>query len=302
MLDVNSSLMLDMAGLVDIDPQEAWLPIVSVFGGESLFRTRYEQADEPNVIEFMIFDRENPSSIVSSISCARENARSGREQISSEMWEQINRTYLRIRRDSYADYQRAGGSEYLNRVKAAMHLFYGTAESAMPRSTAWNFFRLGQYLERADDMARLIEAKSVALLPNDGLVNPLADLVQWIAVLRSSSAFEAFRRSRRGQITGQRVLEYLLLDLEFPKSIRFCIVQAENALREICAGQDRRFGVAVSRALGRLRAELDFAVIDDIVELNLREFVVSLQDSIAQVGTLIEETFISYPVAKARVL
>lgn len=301
-LDVNTHLALDLAGFVSPDSPEFWLPLVGVSGDEDQFHSRYPIANEQNAVEFMLFDRENPSSIASSISAARENARCVRDQISSEMWEQINRLYLRIRTESFRDYDRLGASEYLNRTKSSIALFFGIVDSMMPRSTGWDFFNLGRFLERADNLSRLIEVKCLSLLPEKGSASSVADLLQWAAILRSCWAFEAFRKSRHGNITGERVIDYLVLDEMFPKSIRFSIIQAEAALRQITGESDHHYSNPAGRALGKMRADLDYATIEDVIGGGLREYMTGIQDKVAEVGALIEETFITYAVDDARIL
>ncbi len=301
-LDVNTNLVLDLAEFVSPDASEAWVPIIEVSGNEELFYKRYGEANEKNAIEFLLFDRANPSSIVSSIAAARENARCVRDQISSEMWEQINRLYLRVKNQTYADYERLGASEYLNRTKSSIALFYGIVDSMMPRTIGWDFFNLGRFLERADNLSRLIEVKCLTLLPKKDSVSTVADLIQWAAILRSCWAFEAYRRSRHGNITGERVVDYLVLDEHFPKSIRFSIIQAEMALRQITGDTEHHYSNPAGRSLGKMRAELDYATIEDVLEGGLREFVTGIQEKVARVGTLIEETYIAYPVEDARMV
>lgn len=303
-LDVNTNLIIDMTGFVEAEsePADAWQPIVAVSGDQELFNQRYDQPSEENAVNFMLFDRENPSSVFRSISAARENARGIREQISSELWEQINRTYLRIKDQSFADYQRIGGSEFLNRTKASIYLVYGIAESMMPRSTGWAFFNLGRFLERADNLSRLIDIKCLSLLSSQRQVAPVADLIQWAAVLRSCSGFEAFRKSKHGNITGESVIDYLVLDEGFPKSIRFSITQAELALRQISGDSDHHFSNPAGRALGKMRSELDYALLDDILKADLHEYMVSIQAKVAEIGYLIEKSFIDYPIEEARMV
>lgn len=301
-LDVNTNLALDLTGLISADSPECWLPVIAVSGDEDLFHERYEEANEQSAVEFMLFDRGNYSSIASSISAARENARCVRDQISSEMWEQINRLYLRVKAQSFSDYERIGASEYLNRTKSSIALFYGIVDSMMPRTTGWDFFNLGRFLERADNISRLIEVKCLSLLPKEGSESSVADLIQWAAVLRSCWAFEAYRRSRHGNITGERVIDYLVLDERFPKSIRFSIIQAEMALRQITGESDHHYSSPAGRALGKMRADLNYSTIEDVLDGGLRENMTEIQDKVANIGALIEENFISYPVEEARIL
>lgn len=300
-LDVNSQLLLDLTDSDDADSPNAWLPTISVSGDTGLFKRRYGMANEENTINFILFDRDNPNSICSCIAQARENARTVREQISSEMWEQINRLHLRLRDQEYADFQRIGANEYLNRTKSSIQLFNGIVESMMPQLEAWDFLNLGRYLERADNVSRLIDVKYYALLPHENAVGSAIDLVQWAAVLRSSSAFEAFRRNRRGVITGPRVVEYLLLDHYFPKSIRFSIAAAETHLRRISGDSDHKFSNPATRAMGKLRADLDYAEIDDIIESGLHDYIDKLQSRLIEIAGFIDQTFISYPVSSVQI-
>lgn len=300
-LDVNTNLVLDMTGFVEADPFDAWQPIVAVSGDEKIFHQHYSTADEQSVVSFLLFDKENPGSIYRSIAAARENARCVREQISSEMWEQINRLYLRLKDQSYDDYQRIGSSEYFNRTKASIYLFYGIAEQMMPRTTGWHFFNLGRFLERADNLSRLIDIKCLSLLPHEKKISPVADLIQWTAVLRSCSGYEAFRKSRQGNITAERVIDYLVLNEHFPKSIRFSIIQAEAALRQVSGASDHHFTNLGGRALGQLRAELDYALLEAVLETDLHEYMQEIQDKIAEVGALINDTFINYSIENAHI-
>lgn len=301
-LDVNSQLVLDSSGFNEDDAASNWLPTVSVSGNAELFKSRYQEINEKNAATYILFDRENSNSVHCCITQARENARSVREQISSEMWEQINRLYLRLRDQTYDDYQRIGPNEYLNRTKSSIQLFYGIAASMMPRREAWDFFNLGRFLERADNVSRLLDVKYYAILPEDYPPGSAMDLIQWAALLRSCSAFEAFRKNRHGQITGPRVVEYLLFDEYFPKSIHFSVTSAEAALRDISGASEHRFTNPASRALGKLRADLDFIAIEDVVKRGLHEFLDDLQIRIAEISGLIEQTFISYPISNARIL
>ncbi len=299
-LDVNSQMVLDMSGYLEADAAEAWLPIIEVSGGRESFLRIYKDVNESNSTQFMLFDSDNPDSIRQSIASARENARAVRDQISSEMWEQINRFHLRLKGDTYESFLRIGPSEYLNRVKSSIHLFYGIADSMMPRSQGWEFFNLGRFLERANNLSRLIDVKCISLLPAGKPEGSAVDLIQWAALLRSCWAFEAFRKNRQGRITGKRVLDYLILDEFFPKSIRFSVTEAESALRQISDSHDHHFKDPAGRALGRLRAELDYAEINDLIETDIHAFLLRLQSDIANISSLIDHTFISYPVEEAR--
>ncbi len=301
-LDANTQLALDLQAGIDADDPRAWQPMVSASGDQKLFRDLYDEVSERNVVDFIIFNRKNPNSIASSVATARENARCVREQLSTETWEQINRLYLRLKQENFDDYQRIGSSEFLNRTKLSIQLFYGIAASMLPHNEAWFFFEVGRSLERADNTSRLIDVKYFTLLPSVDLVGTTLDAIQWAAVLRSCSAFEAFRKTRRGQISPERVVDYLILDEFFPRSIRFAIIRAEEAIRQITRDSDHHFSNAATRSLGRLRAELDYTVIGDIVARGLHEWIDHLQVTIGNIHEEVEAAFFFYEIEKARIL
>lgn len=300
-VDVNTQLVLDADGLRISDAQ-AWEPILFVLGDDKLFGKIHATASEESVIDFVLFEPRNPNSIVSSINTARENARCIREQLSGETWERINRLYLDVRVMTMADYHALGSGELLNRIRTSIQQFYGVAASMLPRNETWQFYELGRFLERADNTSRLIDVKYFSLLPSVRDVGGTLDAVQWGAVLRSCSAFEAFRKSRRGQISAERVIDYLILDEYFPRSIRFAITQAEEAARKITRDTDHHFSNNPTRVLGRLRADFDYTVLADIIGQGLHEWIDHLQVKISSVHDEVQSTFFFYDVEEAKIL
>jgi uncharacterized alpha-E superfamily protein len=300
-LDVNTQLALESSMGV-VNDARLWEPIIFALGDETLFKELYSETSERTVAEFVLFNPKNPNSVLSCINLARENARCIRDQISSDAWEQLNRLYLQMRGKTVADYRQTGTVEFLGRLRKSIQLFYGIAASMFPRNDAWQFYELGRFLERADDTSRLIDVKYFTLLPTVQAVGSTLDALQWGAVLRSCSAFEAFRKSRRGLINAERVIDYIVLDEFFPRSIRFSIITAEESVRRITRDSDHHYSNAPSRSLGRLRADLDYLLIGDIVKFGLHEWIDQLQLSIARVHTDIESAFIDYDVERARIL
>jgi uncharacterized alpha-E superfamily protein len=299
-VDVNAALVLDLDARQADDDPKSWESLVSVSGGDELFRKLYgKDVSDRTVVEFMLFDPRNPSSIFSCISQARENARCIRDQLASEVWEQINTFYLRLREDNYARYAQLGPCEYLSRVKSQIQLFYGIAESMLPRSQAWWFFELGRYLERADNVSRILDVKYFTLLPTLNAVGSALDLIQWAAVLRSCSGFEAFRKSRRGQLNLDHVVDYLLLDDTFPRSIYFSVREAEHSLAQITAEVPHFDENAASALLADLRAELEQAVVPAIIAAGLHEYLDAIQGKIAGIHAAVQDVFITYPTAGA---
>jgi uncharacterized alpha-E superfamily protein len=270
-IDVNYNLMLDLPG----DYNWQWQPIIDTTGDRALFQQRHSEATQENVVRFLCFDSEYPNSICSCVLAARENARSVRETISSEMWQQINSLHLLISSESRKLVPEAV-PEFCYQVRMACHLFNGATEGTMSHNEAWNFTRLGTSLERADKTTRLLDVKYFILLPSLNDVGTPYDDIQWSAVLKSVSGFEMYRK-RYGRIAPDRVVEFLLLDNEFPRAVRHCIGLANQSLHAITGKPTGEFSCASERRMGLLRSELNYARVDDILSEGLHQFFDALQ-------------------------
>jgi uncharacterized alpha-E superfamily protein len=287
-VDVNLHLMLDST----VESKEQWEPLVIISGDYDDFKERYGVATKDNVINFLTFDRENPNSIISSIINARENARTVREVISSEMWAEVNKFYLIL-----LDAENSGEAldtpyDFYNQIKMQSHLFIGTTDTTMSHGEAWHFDQLGRLLERADKTSRILDAKYYLLLPRVEDVGTPIDNIGWAALLNSASAFEMYRKKFR-RITPTDVATFLILDLEFPRSIRYCLLKAQISLHEITGNDIGTFQNSAERRLGRLRSDLDYANIDEIISLGLHEFLDGFQTKLNEVGDAIFDTFFS---------
>jgi len=212
-IEVNLNLMLDLP----VGSAQQWQPLVATTGDAAEFAKRYSTATQHNVIEFLMFDQENVNSIRSCLRAARENARSVREIISSEMWEQLNEFYLRVNYAAALAGSRTDPQDLLRRVRRSGHLFTGVTDATMTHNESWNFCRLGRMLERADKTSRILDVKYFLLLPTADDVGTTSDDIQWAAVLRSASAFEMYRKCH-GRIAPERIVEFLLLEKEFPRA------------------------------------------------------------------------------------
>lgn len=302
-VDVNAQLVLDLQSRQAADDPRSWEPLVYVTGDEEKFFELYGRtASERAVVDFMLFDRRNPSSFVSCVATARENARCIRDQLATEVWETLNTFYLRLKDDDYARYAQLGSAEYLNRLKTQIQLFYGVAHAGLPRSQAWWFFEFGRYLERADNTSRILDVKYYMLLPSLHAVGSALDLIQWASVLRSCSAFEAFRRSRRGQLNLERVLDYLVRDEDFPRSILFSTLAAEDALARIVGTLPHLADNPASRRVAGLRDHLRETRISDVITRGVHEYLDDVQQQISAIHDAVQATFVNYPTARAKVL
>ncbi len=285
-VDVNLNLMLDCP----IGLTEQWKPLVLTAGDLPLFQERYGEATAENVIQFLSFDSDYSNSILSCLLAARENARSIREIISREMWEQVNGFYLMVKEaaqgQSFSELH-----DFFTEVKMASHLFAGVMNATMSHNEGWHFGQIGRLLERADKTARILDVKYFILLPSVKDVGTPLDEIQWMALLKSASAYEMYRKRAQHRITPTGVAEFLVLNREFPRSIRFCLLETERSLHQITGTPTGTWREPAERALGRLRSELDYLTIEEIIQTGLHEFLDHLQQQMNGVGDKIFETF-----------
>ncbi|AMW28822.1 MULTISPECIES: alpha-E domain-containing protein [Arthrospira] len=285
-VDVNQNLLLDSPSGM----KQQWRPLVLTTGDLELFKERYGEATAENVIQFLTFDNQYPNSILSCLRLARQNARSVREIISSEMWEQVNEFYMMVRDAAMGD-SSYYLPEFFNQVKQQAHLFVGVMDATMTHNEGWHFGRMGRMLERADKTSRILDVKYFILLPSVEDVGTTLDEIQWIALLKSASAYEMYRKRRQHRITPFGVVEFLILDREFPRSIQYCILQAERSLQHITGTRPGTWKNPVDLELGRLRSELDYIMIDEIMNRGLHEFLDNLQTRINMIQEKTFETF-----------
>lgn len=284
--DVNFNLMLDSPTGVT----QQWEPLVRITGELPLFQARYGEATAENVIQFLTFDTEYPNSIISCLRAARENAHSIQEIISSEMWQHINQFY-RMVQEAAKQQTMSQLLEFFAEVKMAGHLFAGVMDATMTHNEGWHFGQMGRFLERADKTSRILDVKYFILLPSVQYVGTALDEIQWMALLKSASAYEMYRKRKQHRITPTEVAEFLIMDREFPRSIHFCLLQVESSLHEITGTPSNTWKTPVERALGRSRAELDYLTIEEIMQMGLHEFMDDLQQKINEVSGKIFDTF-----------
>ena len=227
------------------------------------------------------------------VAAARENARQVREQISTEMWEHLNRLYLRVRRN-----RSARGAEYYAHVKEAAHLFQGVTDSTMIHTEGWHYIQIGRSIERAAATATMLEVHfddSATAVSDGGIVA----YVSWTALLRSCSGFEAYCQRYTADVRPERVAEFLLLNADFPRSVRFAVDTVEASLRSVARALGRSSAGRVDRLAGRLRASLDYSQIDEIMADSLRSYVQGIHRQCEQVHTALYQTYISYQTEAA---
>jgi uncharacterized alpha-E superfamily protein len=295
-ITVNLHSQLDLP----LTPEHQWKPLIDSSGDTRLFEKLYGEPKRENVIRFLTLDESNPNSICSCLKAARENARSVRETISSELWEQLNRTYLQFRPyDLLWEPDRI--SERLRHLQFSCHLLRGISEITMSHNEAWHFMRLGGSIERAEKISRILDVKYFILLPSPSFVGTPYDDLHWSSVLKSVSGFEMYRK-RYGRICVRDIVEFLVLDREFPGAIHQCIASADQCLRSITRSNPGSFEYRSEQLMGILHAELDYASVDHILDSGLHEYLDMLQRKMNAIGDhLLLDFFGSHPQEQGRV-
>lgn len=292
-VEVNLNLLLDTS-VTGVHQQ--WEPLVVTTGDKALFHDRYGDASAQNVLQFLTFDSNYSNSILSCVTAARENARAVRETISSEMWEQVNAFYLSVKEAAQTETTEEQLYRFYPDVKLASHLFAGVMDATMAHNEGWHFGQLGRLLERADKTARILDVKYFILLPSVTDVGSPLDELQWMALLKSASAYEMYRK-RQHRITPESITQFLIFDQEFPRSIQFCLLQAERSLHQITGTITGSWSNSSERTLGRLRSELEYMTLDEVFETGLHEFLDQFQKRLNTVGEHIYDDFMAVPLA-----
>ncbi len=286
-LDV--SYRMSLSATDELSQRTQWEPALVVAGCDNLFKDTGKKIDARNVIEFLALDAKNPSSIRASLWTARENARAMRTQITTEMWEALNATWLEMRTLDYAKIEAMGLRAFFDWVKERSHLFRGVGYGTMPRDAAYRFVRVGTFLERADSTARLLDVKYHVLLPSTRDVGGAVDYYQWGALLRSVSAFQAYRRIYRDVIKPKRVAELLVLRDDMPRSLRVSFGELTQLLDQLRDMFQRDYLSA--RLADQMYNRLRFGKIDDVFEQGLHEFLTEVVDSNVALGKAIADDF-----------
>jgi uncharacterized alpha-E superfamily protein len=285
-VQVNLQLMLDSPDYTGAQ----WEPLVYISGDEEAFAKRYGAATQDNVLKFLAFDYDNPNSIVSCLRGARHNARSVREIISSDMWLQLNKFYLMVDAAAGKKLELDDLQSFLDEVKSSSHLFNGVTEATLTHGEGWHFGRMGKQLERADKTSRILDAKYFILLRSVKDVGTAWDDIQWAAVLRSTSAFEMYRKDA-GRISPKGVVDYLLLNRMFPRAIYHCLNCALESLHGISGTPIGTYRNPPEKVLGQLCSELSYASVEEVINYGLHEYLDNLQAKMNQVASEVFETF-----------
>lgn len=268
----------------DSDGNSEWESAIAAAGCHEAFYQKHEVANAETVTSFLSFDRDNPSSICNCIETSRRNARAVRTALTSDMWEAVNSSWLELREfESTPEMTEDRLTEFLDWVKARTSLVHGVYANTMLRRDGFHFTRIGQFLERADNTARLLDVKYHVRLPSAQDVGGVIDYYQWLAILRVVGARRAYRVLFKGQVEPAQVAELLILRPEFPRSLVFCFEQISLNLDAIVA-HDPKLSSESKRIAHSQFAALRFGQIDQIIEFGLHEYLVELIEGCERLG------------------
>ena len=257
------------------------------------------EASLQDVPRALALDAANPASIVACVTAARDNARQVREQISSEMWEQLNELYLHLRRERTDGHWQAEPHQFSRAVKQGAHLFQGITDATMNHGEGWHFIQLGRFLERMNATAVLLDAHFAAF-PGDASRELLAgEYLEWLGLLKSCTAFEAYCKVYTADLRPDRIAGFLLLHPDSPRSVRFAAEVVQTCLSSLADFTQTSKSGKANRLAGRLRAGLSFDQIDEIIAGDLHRYLSDVQCQVAQIHNAIYQLYVGYPIESA---
>lgn len=287
LLDVNKKLILDAPS----DQPASWAPLIAIMAEEKRFAERYGEPTSDNVHQFLVLDAENPNSIASCLRFARENARITREVIPSDLWTHLNALFLDTREAAAAGVA-CCTDEFFRRIRIDAVLFFGIMNDIMSHGEAYHFAQLGRYIERADKTSRVIDVQYFMLLPRRGPQDQAHEGIQWMSVLKSVSAYEMYRK-KWGGIDPRHVVEFLLLDEHFPRSVKHCVWNASRALARIQSELPASVSSTAEDTMFRVQAKLAETTINRILDAGLHQFIDSVQGDLNDLDLALYRTFFS---------
>ena len=285
-LDVTQSLaMLDRSA----DSGGAMTPIV-ITEAQAEFAATNLPATYENVVAFLAWDRQHPSSIRNCIESTRENARAVRGSITSEMWENINDTWIAFQEKSRSINPLMTGNEFFEWVKERSHLFRGITFATARRDQPYHFVRLGTFIERADNTARILNVKYADEAPDsfeEKEVDKETDYYRLSAVLRSVSALEAYRDTYRDVIDARRVAEIMIFDPKLPRSLRYCMDEATAVIDELPRASSR----VTRRIVSEINAKLRYGTIDEVLDYGLKRYLADFLLDMVKLGNSVNAAY-----------
>jgi uncharacterized alpha-E superfamily protein len=282
-INVNANLVLDLPRQIDF----GWEPLIAITGGEETFPELYEQMDERSVVKFLVSDRNNPGSIISSLDFARENLRTTRDIVPREAWELLNDLYMHARQRTASGVPKRGRYEFLKDLIGRCQQLTGLLAGTMSRTDAYWFIKAGRYLERADMTTRILDVRSEDLLETRHEDFSAYENIQWMSVLKSLTGYQMYRHHVRVRVRGADVLRYLLKDPLFPRAVAHCLAEVDACTQRLPRNE------VPKRAIARIQRRLKKADVATLMHGALHGFLDDLQLAIAEVHSGIDATWFS---------
>ena len=281
MVSVNTNLLLDLPKLV----KNMWADLINISGYSTEFYARFGRADERNVIKFILADASNPGSIFNSVIMARENARTTREILPTEAWEQVNELYLFVKRNVERALARQGRHKFLKGVTSSRIQMTGMLIGGMSHDDAYNFISIGRNMERADMTTRIVDVGCMNLIqPNEDIPDTF-DNTLWMSVLRSLSAYQMYRQNVHDRVNGEDVVSFLLRDPFFPRSTLHCIGELGSRAERLPRND------LPLRSIGHALRKIKELNVPAMLENNMHDYIDELQIELAEIHNQVERTW-----------
>ncbi|MGI3167097.1 alpha-E domain-containing protein [Pseudooceanicola sp. 200-1SW] len=281
-----------MALTVQDNAESEWESIVITAGARDEFVKKYDEFDQANVTNFLLRDRDNPSSVMSCIEAARSNGRMVRTALSTEVWEAVNEAWMVLKEDLKRPVSVKNLAEVLTTIRQHSSLVRGALHGTMLRNDIFDFCRLGTFVERADNTARILDVKYYVLLPSAAYVGSRMDNIQWETILRSVSAFRSYRWVNEGEVSPKTIADFLILDRRMPRSLAFCYSKIVGNLNYL-NGPDQP-ELPCLRLATQTHARLSGRDIDGVIDDGLHEFLKVAINDTGRLASQIQEDFRFY--------
>lgn len=290
LVDSNLELLLELKHDDEL-AVDHWQRILDGLGESALYQKKIGDVTTAGVTEFLTTSTLNPSSVFSSVFAARENARMIRDQISTEMWEVINHMYLKLQTQNSSYLIKSGASEFFKEIMEWSHLFSGVTDATFPRKVGYEFIRAGCYLERADKTARIMN--------NPHFHSPKGkaeDLIQWVAILKSCTAMEAYQRIYVGDVHPKHVVDFLMHSRHFPRSLLFCLSELQLAVHGISNCPVSHYSNEAERLCGKLISNILYTSVEEVMGHGLQDYLDHVIEEISKITTKLSERYMFLPV------
>ena len=293
-VDVHLQLLLDSSSHQETDPYKFWSPVLFSLGEEELFAQSYDEYTHENVTNFLTFSTNNPSSIVNCVFSARENARMIRDEISNEMFEVINRQYLQLKHKPFLGIGQSRIYDHFLQIREMVYLINGFIETNVPRLVGYEFIKAGKYLERADKTGRLIHSwvykakqDEISEVENDDYL---------LSILRSCNALKFYHQEYTTTVLPRNVIQLLLLSRVFPRAVFISLLEFQKAIHAISKCPTTHYSNEVERLSGLLISELNYLVLDDVIESGIHPFLERIHENIEKIAVEFSKQYMFFPV------